>query len=217
MKNEFQPLYQEKDKEEFNIWELKMPELKPAVEINPEEEFAKECEKLREEAKQQGYQEGLQKAALELEAKKQELLAWFHFFKKPVALLDKKLSHELIQTITWVCEVCIGIELSIHPEKLLLLLEDIKKELPTLQGERQLFMNPIDVQLLRSELNDQEIAELNNILIADEKLERGDFYLKSDYSELDGRLKTRLQQIFKKELSETATNSQDEDSHNGLL
>ncbi|KTD07219.1 FliH/SctL family protein [Legionella jamestowniensis] len=214
MDNEFQPLYQEKNKEDFNIWELKVSAPEPVIEIDPQEEFAKECEKLREEAKLQGYQEGMQKAALELETKKQELFGWINFLKKPVALLDKQLSYELIQTIAWVCEVCIGVEISFHPEKLLILLEEIKKELPSLQGDKQLFMNPVDVELLHNILNEQEIVELSNILVVDEKLERGDFYLKSNYSELDGRLKTRLQQLFKKQLAEVA-NPQDEDSHNG--
>ncbi|CEK11236.1 FliH/SctL family protein [Legionella hackeliae] len=218
MDKEFQPLYQERDKESFDIWELQVPEPEPIVEVDPQKEFEDECERLREEARQQGYQEGMQQAALELETKRQELLTWFNLLKKPVILLDKKLSYELVQTITWICETCIGIELSIHPEKILILLEEIKKELPALQGDKQLLMNPMDVQYLRSELNEQEAAELKDILVADEKLERGDFYLKSDYSELDGRLKTRLQEIFKKQLMEASpTDNQGEDSHNDML
>lgn len=127
MDNDFQPSYQEKDKDAFDVWEFKVPEPEPIDEIDPQEELARECERLREEAKKLGYQEGMQMAAEELESKRQELVNWFDLLRKPVLLLDNNLSQELIQTILWICEICIGIELSIHPDKLLLLLEEIKK------------------------------------------------------------------------------------------
>ncbi|WED43794.1 FliH/SctL family protein [Legionella cardiaca] len=214
MDNDFQPLYEEKDKDAFDVWEFKAPDPEPIIEIDPQEEFAQACERLREEAKKQGYQEGMQLAAEELQLQRQELANCLALLKKPITLLDNDLSYELIQTITWVCEVCIGIELSIHPDKLLLLLDEIKKELPSLREDKQLLMNPEDVQWLLENLDKQQATELSNFLVADENLVRGDFYLKSEFSELDGQLKTRLQQIFKKQLSElqVSQSSQPKDS-----
>ncbi|KTD16466.1 FliH/SctL family protein [Legionella jordanis] len=202
MTNDFQPLYEPEDKETFDVWELKTSEPVVVEDIDPNEELQKECERLREEAKKLGFEEGMQQAASELHKMRQDLLAWLEILQKPVLLLDEHLSYELVQTIAWICEHCIGIELSIHPEKLLTLLEEIKKELPSLQENKQLLMNPQDVEWLLNELDEKQSSELNNILIADDNLRRGDFYLKSAYSELDGRIKTRLEEILKKYLLE---------------
>lgn len=202
MDNDFQPLYEEKDSEAFNIWEIKKPEPESTIEIDEQEEFVKECDRLREEAKNRGYQEGVQLAESELQLKRQELNKWINLIQQPVVLLDNLLSQELVQTILWVCETCIDIELSIHPEKLLVVVEEIKKELPSLQGDKQLAMNPLDIQWLLNEFKEQKNSELTALLVADSTLTRGDFYLKNEYSELDGRLKTRLQKIFKSLLSE---------------
>lgn len=212
MDNDFQPLYEEKDKDAFDVWQMKMPDPDPVIEIDEKEEFAKECARLREEVKKAAYEEGMQQAAAELQQKRQELASWLNLIQNPVELLDNALSQEIIQTIVWICEACIGIELSIHSEKLLTLLEEIKRELATLQGDKQLVMNPLDVEWLLKELNEQQVSGLTALLVADPSLSRGDFYLKSEYGELDGCLKTRLQKLFKTYLLEDepeSTNDKD--------
>ncbi|MDI9817658.1 MULTISPECIES: FliH/SctL family protein [unclassified Legionella] len=197
MDDSFQPWYEEKDQQAFNLWEFKVPETESIIEeVDPQEEFARECDRLREEAEKAGYQEGMKQAAEELQLKRQELANWLNLIRQPVALLDKNLSHELVQTIAWVCQACIGIELSIHPDKLSLFIEEIKKELPSLQGDKQLVMNPSDIEWLNNELEEQQLTELRSLFVTDETLERGDFYLRSEHNELDGRLKTRLQKIL---------------------
>ncbi len=135
-----------------------------------------------------------------------------NLIQNPVELLDDALSQEIVQTIAWICEACIGIELSIHPEKLLTLLEEIKRELSTLQGNRELVMNSLDVEWLLNELNEQQVSGLSALLVADPTLSRGDFDLKSEYGEVDGSLKTRLQKLFKTYLLEDrieSTNNKD--------
>lgn len=205
--NDFQPLYEEKDKDAFDVWQMKMPEPEPVIEIDEKEEFAKECARLREEVKKAAYEEGMQQAAAELQQKRQELASWLTLIQNPVELLDDALSQEIVQTIAWIFEACIGIELSIHPKKLLTLLEEIKREFSTLQGDRELVMNPLDVEWLLNELSEQQVAGLTALLVADPSLSRGDFYLKNEYGELDGRLKTRLQKLFKNYLLEDGAES----------
>lgn len=205
MDQEFQPLYEEKDSEAFDIWDIKAPEPEPIVEIDEKEEFAKECEGLRKEAKEAGYQEGLRQAAEHIQQKQQQLVQWINLLRQPITLIDNALNKEIVQTILWVCEACIGFELSIHPEKLLALVEEIKRELPSLQGNKQLSMNPLDVECIINDLNelkDSKATGLTDILVADPTLARGDFYLKTEYNDLDGRLKTRLEKLFKSYLTD---------------
>lgn len=205
MENNFQPLYEEKDKDAFNIWDIKGPEPEVVEPVDPMIEVTKECERLREEAKQAGYQEGIQQATADIQQIKQELNNWITVLQHPVALVDGQLNQEIVQTILWVCEACIGIELSIHPEKIFTLMEMIKQELPALQGDKQLFMNPVDVEYLTKESQD---SDLTQFLMPDASLAQGDFYLKSDYTELDGRLKIRLQKLFKSYLKEDSDDSE---------
>lgn len=208
MENNFQPLYEEKDKEAFNVWDIKGPEPEVAEPIDPQLEIEKECERLREEVKQAGYQEGLQQATADIQQIKQELNNWIVLLQHPVALVDSQLNQEIVQTILWVCEACVGIELSIHPEKIFNLIEKIKQELPALQGDKQLFMNPVDVDYLTKELKESQDSDLTQFLMPDASLAQGDFYLKSDYTELDGRLKIRLQKLFKSYLQEDSDDSE---------
>lgn len=197
MNTDFQALYEEKDKEAFDIWDVKAPTPEPLPEIDEAAEFAKECERLREEAKQAGYREGCEQAAVELRQKHEELAQWLHLLQHPLSLLDKALTEEMVQTILWICEHCIQIELACHPEKIAAIIDEIKKELPSLQAEKQLAMHPLDLEFIQKELEEQKELALSTFLLADEQLSRGDFYLKTEYNELDGRIKTRLQTLFK--------------------
>ncbi|CDZ78604.1 Flagellar assembly protein FliH [Legionella massiliensis] len=209
MEDNFQPLYEEKDSEAFNIWDIKGPEPEPVIEVDPQEEFAKECERLREEARNTGYQEGLKQAAEHVQSKQRELAACITLLQQPTVLLDNALTQEIIKTIIWICEACIGIELSINPEKLTILMELVKQELPSLNGYKQLAMHPDDVDFIINELSEIRESAATYFLVADPTLKRGDFYLKNEYSDLDGRLSTRLQKLFE-------TYLQDEESLNNL-
>jgi flagellar assembly protein FliH len=198
MSNEFEP-YNKKEDTGFSVWEYNQKKMEPEpVIVNEEEEFLKEREKLFQEAIQQGYEEGLRKAKEEIEAKKQNLIEWATLLRKPVQLVDDKLTQELIQTVIWLSSYCIGVEISVHPEKLRELFKHIKDELPSLQGDKMFAMHPEDIAWIQKELSVSEVPGLQEILVADPLLSRGDFYLKSEHSELDGRVETRLITLFAK-------------------
>lgn len=197
MTKEFEPYYK-KENTKFNLWEYKKTVEEPEVVVDPEEELAKECEKIREEARKQGYEEGLAQAKEDIDAKKQELIQWGKLLKNPVRLIDDRLTQEIMQTITWISAHCIGIELSVYPEKLRELFDHIKNELPALQPDKVFAMHPDDIEWIKTEIGVNEIPGLQDILEADPSLSRGDFYLKSDHSELDGRIQTRLITLFVK-------------------
>lgn len=197
MNKEFEPYYKDRDKDEFTDWDYKKHEGATPI-INKEEEFQKECEALRQAAITKGYEEGMLKAAAELQEKKEELSDWIKFIQNPAALLDDNLTQEIIQTVIWLGTYCIGVELSVHPEKLRELFNHIKDELPSLQGNKVFAMNPEDISWIKTELSVSDVPGLHEILVEDPLLSRGDFYLKSEHSELDGRIQTRLITLFAK-------------------
>lgn len=199
---DFEPMYEEQDHEDFDSWDLTQPKKAPEPEIDERAEFEKECIRLREEAQKKGYQAGLDAASADMKKKMDELDQWIAFLRKPVTLVDKDLSREIIQCMLWICEACIGIELSIHEEKFEPLIEVLKQELAGLQGNKRLAMHPEDVRFLQTRMQNEPGQILADFLVPDPSLTRGDFYLKSDFNELDGRLRTRLQMLCKSYLYE---------------
>jgi flagellar assembly protein FliH len=204
MPNKFEPYNKKQSNEnEFSHWEYqskKAPkkEIEEPVEIDEKEAFRIECELLRQDAIKKGYEQGLQQAQAELNEKKKEFACWFELIKNPVKLLDEHITQEMLQTIVWLCQHCIAVELSVHPEKLRDLLNKIKVELPTLNNHRMLAMHPLDVAWIQVEVGENEIPGLHEILVADSTLNRGDFYLKGEHSELDGRVHNRFASLFAK-------------------
>lgn len=198
MVKEFEPYHKEKDTGEFTSWEFRKDEQEPEPTISKEEELLAECEHLRQEAVQKGYEEGMRNAKAEIDNEKKELIEWLTLLKNPVQLLDEKLTQELIHSLVWLSEYCIGVELSVYPEKLRQLFDRIKEELPSLQGNILFAMHPTDIEWIKQEIGVSEVPGLHDVLVADPLLSRGDFYLKSEHSELDGRLHTRLITLFAK-------------------
>lgn len=201
MPNKFEP-YNKKQgtNNEFSAWEYQPTKnnVEEPVVIDEKEAFLAECELLRQEAIKKGYEQGLQQAQVELNEKKKEFARWFDLIQNPVKLLDEHVTQEILQTILWLSQHCIAVELSVNPDKLRDLLNEIKTELPTLNNHRMLAMHPLDVAWIQTEIGENEIPGLHEILIADPALNRGDFYLKGEHSELDGRIHTRFATLFAK-------------------
>lgn len=200
MSDEFEPYLKKKENNsEFSAWGYEsIINNEAKVEINEEERFLAECERLKQEARENGYAEGIQQAQAEINEKRKQFVYWFDLLQKPIKLVDEQVTQEIIQTIIWVAQHCIGVELSVNPNKLNDLLNTIKSELPSIQTYKVLAMHPEDVTWVKNEFGEKEIPGLQEILVADPLLNRGDFYLKGEYSELDARVYTRLAILFTK-------------------
>ena len=213
MSNEFEPYNNEGKNSEFSAWAYQGVKNEEPPEITPEELLLIECDRLKQEAIEKGYAEGMQQAQVEIEEKKTLFLQWIELIQKPVQLLDEQLTQELIQIIIWLSQHCIGIELSVNPEKLRGLLMEIKEELPSLRSNKVLSMHPLDLEWVVTQMEKKEIPGLQEILVADPSLNRGDFYLKGEHNELDGRIQSRLTTLFAKYINKdnflTSVKSQD--------
>jgi flagellar assembly protein FliH len=56
----------------------------------------------------------------------------------------------------------------------------------------------LDTLGIKIEIDEKEIPGLHEALVADPSLSRGDFYLKGEHNELDGRIQTRFTTLFAK-------------------
>lgn len=198
---EFEPYFTEQDKNhEFNVWEYQQPEEPAVPEVDKATEHENDKANALLAAKEQGYQEGLRQAQAEVTELKTELQRWIMLFQRPVQLIDEQLTQEFLQTLIWLCQECIGVQLTHDPEQLRQLLQVLKEELPSLKEEKQLAMHPDDVQWILTYFDNNEIPKLHQLLVPDASLKRGDFYLSSEHKELDGRLQTRIATILAKYL-----------------
>lgn len=199
MSKEFEPYHDARKNTEFSTWDINHTKTEEQpIEINEHEAFLEECERLKQEAIARGYAEGMESAQAELTARQLQWVQWIELITKPIQLMDEHLTQEMIQTLIWICQYCIGIELTVNPEKLYALLEDIKQEIPSLKGPKKLSMHPDDIHWVKSEVDEKHFPGLHDMLLSDPTLNRGDFYLKGEHSELDGRLHTRLITLFAK-------------------
>ena len=213
MSKEFEP-YDKKVSKDFKLWDMVKAEVKPSttVAVDEEKERLEALERLKAEAKDKGYKEGLQQAKDEINDLKGQLHQWLELIQRPVQLIDKELIDELVETICWVSKACIGIELSTHPEKIKVILDTLKDELPAMTKDRSLAMHPEDIEWIQKELKSEHYAGVKELLVADEDLSRGDFYLRSHHSELDGRLSQRLSVVFDKHMKLGQAPSPDKDT-----
>lgn len=198
MTNEFEPYQADTKSKEFSIWDLpQQPQNTPQAE-QVHQEIVDECELLRQQAISDGYAEGMQQAQQEIAQKKAELAYWIDALQKPMKQFDDKLTQEIIQTIIWLTEHCIHVQIAAQPELLKRMLTEIKHELPSLRDNQLFAMNPDDVEWLKREFPGQDIPGLHQILQPDPSLLNGDFYLRGEHTELDGRVRSRLATIFSK-------------------
>jgi flagellar assembly protein FliH len=198
MTNEFEPYQVDTKSKEFSIWDLPQQTQNTSQVDQQHQVLLDECEQLRQQAVSNGYAEGMQQAQQEIVQKKAELAYWINAMQKPMQHLDEKLTQEIIQTIIWLTEHCIHVQISAQPNALHTLLSEIKQELPSLRDNQLFAMNPEDVEWLKTEFSEQEIPGLHQILHPDPSLLRGDFYLRGEHSELDGRIRSRLATLFSK-------------------
>jgi flagellar assembly protein FliH len=208
MSTEFEPYPDTRANKEFSAWDYQgTTSNEEIVEVDHEEQLMNEIALLKQEAIEKGYAEGLQQAEEEVNAKKLELIQWIEFFQKPIQLLDEQLTQEIIQTLIWLSQHCIGVELTVHPDKFHALFNEIRAELPSLRGNKVLGMNPVDADWVKAEISDKELPGIEQALFADPSLARGDFYLKSEHSDLDGRLQTRFMTLFAKYINRDSLNA----------
>ena len=109
MEEEFQPFYEKKPEDDFTAWEIEDPIEDVLPVIAPEILAQEEQQRVLEQAREQGFAEGMRQAEGEIEKLRVELLQWLEVIKKPILILDKAISEEMIQTLFFLFQTLIKI------------------------------------------------------------------------------------------------------------
>lgn len=176
----------------FDGWSnqnLSQPEEKVEM-ITPQE-----LESIKKQAYDEAYQQGLTQAQAEINEKVQIFASLANKLINPLLILDEELEKEVIQLVTWLVKQVLNAELTIEPQKLLGVFDQLKTLLPQHNKVTNLFLNAEDHKIIAEvgELVDIEL-EMDKIQV-DPKLLRGEFTLETIDGELDATINARLQEL----------------------
>lgn len=196
MTGEFEPLFNRAaDDAAFEPWSVENPKQNVPEEDTEAISFALECERLRSQAHTEGYEAGYAQAKQEIDALKAELQGILSQFQDPLQRLDEQIRDEVVQTIFFLCEALIGVELGIHPEKILTVFAKLEQVLPSLKEPALLRMHPEDIATIKKHVPEDVWSSLV-LFEPDEQLSRGSYLVKHAKASVDGRIAARLRDSF---------------------
>ncbi|WP_367606575.1 FliH/SctL family protein [Legionella sp. W05-934-2] len=202
MSKEFKSVEDKLKKTEFKNWEIHYRQVESAKKQELSASAMKEAElnEMRERAYAEGFTQGQEAAKKEIDDLKEQLQYWINVFSHPSEQIEQSIKAEVVDTIYWVCKHCIQVELSINPEKIQKIVEDALQALPSLRDGKKLFVNDEDLEWIEEQLLPKDREMILAVASKDATLARGDFYMRDDQSEVDGRLETRLNNILRQHL-----------------
>jgi flagellar assembly protein FliH len=198
-RNEFLPFEHVIKNEEFHLWEHDKP-LSQQQKQNQQQQ--QEIHDIQNKAAQQGFQEGLEQAKHEAKIYHQQLEDILTILSNPAKLIDKQVEEQIVQTIIWLCKECIGIELSINPNKIGVIISELAPYLAKITAPKTLYLNPQDLGLFKEIVEKENLSNNIDNILEDERLSRGEYRLKTESSELDGRVQTRVAMLVEQHLTE---------------
>jgi len=154
---------------------------------------AEEVEQWRQQAVEEGYQEGLQKAQAELEPLKQRFQNLIEFLDKPLEALNEEVEQQLTQVAVTLAQQLVRRELRIEPGEIVGLIRDSVKLLPGYSREISILIHPEDASLVRSALSiEASDGEKTWDIVEDPTITRGGCEIKAGSSTINVTLENRL-------------------------
>uniref|UniRef100_E6QR76 Putative flagellar assembly protein FliH n=1 Tax=mine drainage metagenome TaxID=410659 RepID=E6QR76_9ZZZZ len=150
------------------------------------------------EGYQVGYDEGTQSGLNESRVAAQQLIAQLSLiitqYNEELAQADRQIAADLLTLATGIAHAMLKTTLPIHPELLLPVITAAIHDLPALQRNTKLSLNPGDVALVREHLHD-ELAQHGWSIVEDPQIEAGGCRIESNSNQLDATLNTRWQRL----------------------
>jgi len=146
-----------------------------------------------EEAKQAGYNDGLQKGLDELKQQANRLQSMFNFFQHPLEELDVEVEHQLADLAVLIAQQLFAKESSLNAQHIHNLVHESLDYLPVKARDVRVRLNPDDIALLNQaeiDTNDQVWA-----CVSDNTVSAGGCIIESDTSHIDATVETRIQQL----------------------
>ena len=207
-----------KDEEAANIkvahWSL--PQVgENAKKIQTVEDIQENIEKLENEAYQKGYAAGMEKGIEEgrekafemtkhdIDKQLQKIDELLGHFNEPIAKLSGEISEQFLELIKILIKNFLSKEISENQEAMLGVIEDGLKELPISNKKKHLYLSAQDksfIDGLKSEYKTDWTEKYGQLVIdVDPNLSRGEIFIRTGESTVDGTVDTRFQNLLNTE------------------
>ena len=183
-------------------WQAPVMQADPSRVIRAREEAeasiptADDIENWRQQAEEEGYQQGLQRAQQEAQELQQRLLRLIDFFEHPLQSLNEDIEHQLTQLAVTLAQQLVRRELKVDPGEIIGLIRDSVKLLPGNTRNISIVLHPEDAQLVRSALSLASADEEHSWkLVEDPMITRGGCEIKAPPSAINATLENRLSEL----------------------
>ncbi|MEW6414683.1 MAG: flagellar assembly protein FliH [Pseudomonadota bacterium] len=176
----------------FEQWEV--VELATSSEPTPEEAAAAERALLREQARAEGYAEGLAAGRQEAEQACGRMKQLVESFGNTLDNLDFRLSDMLLALALDVARQVVAGELAARPERILDVVNLALKQMAESTREARLLLHPDDAALVRPHLD--QVLDKNRLrIVEDGRIVRGGCLIETPQGDLDATLPARWRQV----------------------
>ncbi len=176
----------------FERWESREAEPAAGGEAeNPQQRL----DEIKEEARRQGYEEGLAQARAEMEQEASRLRELAESFGGALDSLDFRLADQVLNLALDIAKQVVIGELAARPERILDVVNLALRQMAESAREARLLLNPEDAQLVRHILND--LLDRSRLrIVEDARIVRGGCLIETLEGDLDVTLQTRWRQVI---------------------
>ena len=153
-----------------------------------------EIQVLRQQAVEDGRQEGIKKGLAEMQIKAKQLTNVFDFMANPLRKLDADMEKEVTKLAMTVAQMLLKKECSVDATHIQSLIHETLEYLPVNPRNVRIKLNPNDISLLTQA--GIELKTPDWICIGDKSVTQGGCIIESDTSHIDATVENRVQQIF---------------------
>lgn len=150
---------------------------------------AADIERMHQQARDEGYREGLSKAQDEAA----RLARAATRLEQSLASLDQQVADELLALAVEIARQVVRGELAVRPESILDVVRDALMQLP--HQHAAIYLHPDDASLVRSWQGDA-LAHAGHRLHEDVRLKRGDCIIETGGSQIDAAVATRWRRVL---------------------
>jgi flagellar assembly protein FliH len=177
----------------FEQWEV-VELVAPAELALPADQRVNELAQLREAARAEGYAAGLAAAQADAESSRARMKQLAESFGHALDNLDFQLADMVLELALDVARQVITAELTVHPERILDVVNLALKQMAESSREARLLLNPEDAVLVRPHL-DQVLDKTRLRIVEDVRIVRGGCLIEATQGDLDATLSARWRQV----------------------
>jgi flagellar assembly protein FliH len=178
----------------FEQWEVVELAASSGEQAPPDGEREAELARLREAARAEGYAEGLAAGRVEADQAGGYMKRLAESFSATLDNLDFRLADMVLDLALDVARKVVSGELSVHPERILDVVNMALKEMAETSREARLLLNPEDAVLVRPHLD--QVLDKNRLrIVEDARIERGGCLIETQQGDLDATLPARWRQV----------------------